>query len=77
MYQALKPKSLQEFDLMKEQGIFGQGNLRKVTEYAGQFGSSAMTERIFKGMGVESASLRKAFTDNAFYQEDGIGADGT
>lgn len=75
LYQALKPKSLQEFDLMKEQGIFGQGNLRKVTEYAGQFGSSAMTERIFKGMGVESASLRKAFTDQAFNEDGTVNKD--
>lgn len=77
LYQALKPRSLQEFDIMKEKGVFGEGNLRKVIEYTGQFGGSGLQERLFKGLGIGSASLRKAITDQAFYQEDGIGADGT
>ncbi len=77
LYQALKPRSLQEFDIMKEKGVFGEGNLRKVIEYTGQFGGSGLQERLFKGLGIGSASLRKAITDQAFYQEDGIGTDGT
>lgn len=70
LYQALKPKSLQDFDVMKEKGVFDNDNMKAVLGFMEQFQSKGMSERVLKGLGMESASLRKGFVDAAF-NEDG------
>ena len=77
LYQAMKPKSLWDFELKKEQGIFGEGNLESVMDYAGKFKSPEMARHLFQSMKGGSASLTEAFVSKGFYQTSGVREDGT
>ena len=80
LFQALFPQhkgNIYQFQLMKEQGIFGKGNLRSILSGASKYGALGENglNALFEGMGVQSASLRKAIIDKAFVPGGGLNED--
>lgn len=72
LFQAMYGKhggNLNKFDLMKQQGIFGDGNLRSVIEAGSQYGGKETTQMLFKSLGMDPKGA-KTLSDAA-YNEDG------